>query len=149
MYLSIHTHAHITGTPHLLKDAFVLALSPCNDWRKQHNTRTFGQIENCIDDLLDGLLANLASTLWTVRMADARIQQAHIVVNLRNGSHRRTRIMRGAFLVDRDSGGETIDMINIRFLHFIEKLPRIGRERLNIAALPFGKNSIKSQATFT
>ncbi len=40
-------------------------------------------------------------------------------------------------------------MINIGLLHLIEKLARIGREGLDIAALAFGKDGVKGQATLT
>src|SRR5437588_11057102 len=54
--------------------------------------------------------------------------------------------MRRPLLVDRDSGGESVDMINIRVLHLVQKLAGIGRQGLDVTALPFGKNGVEGQA---
>src|SRR5260370_20143580 len=145
--LAIHAHTHIAGAPHLVKDMFMRALSLLYQRRKQHDTRTFKQIEDRIDNLLDSLLADLAPALGTVRVADTSIQQTQVIINLRYRPDRRTRVLYRPFLIDRESRGEAIDRIDIWLLHSIQELPRVGRQRLHIAALPFGKNGIKSEAT--
>src|SRR6266404_9162239 len=143
---AIHAHTHIPRTPHLLEEMFILAFTPGYQRRKQHDTRTLRQIEDRVDNLLDGLLAYLAPTLRTVRVADASIQQAQVIIHLRHRPDRRTGVVCRAFLVDRDGRGEAINVINIWLLHFIQELARIGRQGLDIAALSFGKNGIKGQA---
>src|SRR5260370_19213497 len=103
VYLAIHTNTHITRMAHLLKDTFVLAFAPCNKWSKQHDARTFWQIENRIYNLLYSLPAYLTSTFRAMWMSSTRVEQAHIVVNLGNSPNSRTRIMRSAFLINRYS----------------------------------------------
>src|SRR5260370_22752739 len=143
---AIHAHTHIPRAPHLLEEMFILAFAPGYQRREQHDTRTFRQIEDRVDNLLHGLLAYLASTLRTMRVADASIQETQVIIHLRPRPDRRTGVVRRALLVDRDARGEAIDMINIWLLHFIQELACIGRQGLDIAALSFGKNGIKGQA---
>ncbi len=143
---AIYAHTHIPRTTHLLKEMFILAFPPGYQRREQHDTRTFRQIEDRVDNLLHGLPAYLASTIRTVRVADASIQQTQVIIHLRHRPDRRTGVVRRALLVDRDGRGEAIDMINIWLLHFIQELACIGRQGLDIAALSFGKNGIKGQA---
>src|SRR5437868_14585100 len=80
-------------------------------------------------------------------MTNASIKQAHIIVNLGHGAHGRTGVMGRALLVNGDSGGETVDMVDVWFLHLIQKLTSIGRQGLDIATLPLGKNGVEGQAT--
>lgn len=56
--------------------------------------------------------------------------------------------MRGAFLIDGDSGGEPFDGVDVRFVHLTEELAGVGGERLHVAALTFGKNRVESQRGF-
>src|SRR5438128_3458073 len=84
---AIDAYTHIASTTHLLKDILVLTFTPLDQWGKQHDTRTFGQIEYGIDNLLNGLLAYLAATIGAVGMANACEQQAHIVVDLGDGAN--------------------------------------------------------------
>ena len=86
--VAIDTHAHIAGAPHLIKDRFICALMLLYQRRKQHDTRPFRQFEDRVDHLLDRLLADLAPTLWTVRMADTCIEQAQVIIDLRHRSDR-------------------------------------------------------------
>src|SRR5260370_9127178 len=144
---AIHAHTYKAGTPHLIKDLFIFALTPRYQRRKQHDTRTLRQVDDRVDNLLEGLLAELASRVRTVWMADTSVQQAQVIIHLCHRADSRTRIVCRPFLIDRESRGEAIDMINIWLLHFIQELPRIGRQRLDIAALSFGKNGVKGQAT--
>src|SRR5258706_3983190 len=144
--LAIDAHTYIAGTAHLLKDIFILTLTPLNEWGKQENARPLRQTKDRIDDLLDGLPADLAPTYRTMGMTNTSIEQAQIVIDLGNCANSRARVMGCTFLVDRDSRREAIDMIDIRLLHLIQKLAGIGRERFDIATLALGKNGIKSQA---
>src|SRR5260221_13949729 len=80
---AIHAHTHIPRAPHLLKNMFILAFPPGYQRREQHDTRTLRQIEDRVDNLLYGLLAYLASTLRTMWVADASIQQAQGIIQLR------------------------------------------------------------------
>src|SRR5262249_35235516 len=47
---------------------------------------------------------------------------------------------------DRDGRREPIDVIDVGLLHLAEELPGVGRERLDVAALPLGEDRVEGQA---
>ena len=53
--------------------------------------------------------------------------------------------MRGRFLLDRDRRRQALDVIDVGLFHDREELPRIGRQRLDVAALAFGINGVEGQ----
>src|SRR3546814_18168767 len=54
-------------------------------------------------------------------------------------------IARGGLLFDGDRRAEAVDMVDIGLLHQLEELPRIGRQRFDIAALALGIDRVESQ----
>ena len=80
--------------------------------------------------------------MWT---ADARIQDAQIVVNLRDRRHCRARIVGAGFLIDGNSRRETGYLIDIGLGHLVQELSRVRRKALDISALSFGKYRIESE----
>jgi hypothetical protein len=50
-----------------------------------------------------------------------------------------------AFLFDRDGGRETLDGVHVRLFHEPEKLPSVGGERLDVAALPLGVDGVEGK----
>ena len=78
-------------------------------------------------------------------LAGARKQQPQIVVDLGRGGHRRARIARGVFLPDGNRRRDAVDLIDVGLLHALEKLPRIGRQRLDIAPLPLRIDGVEDQ----
>ena len=75
--LAVDAHAHVAGAAHVLEDVLVLAFAPRDQRGEQQQARAVGQGGDGIDDLLDGLAADLAATLGAVWMANARVEQAH------------------------------------------------------------------------
>ena len=102
-----------------------------------------------IDHLRHGLRREFDAVLWAIRIAGARIQQAQIVVDFRHRAHGGARIVRGGFLLDGNRGREALDQIHVRLFHQLQELPRIRRERFDIAALAFGIQRIESERGFT
>jgi hypothetical protein len=54
----------------------------------------------------------------------------------------------GGLLLDRDGGRQAFDGFHIRLLHQFEELARIGRQRLDIAALAFGIDRVEGERGF-
>ena len=79
--------------------------------------------------------------------ADARPQQAHVVVDLGDRGDGRARVARGRLLLDRDGGREAVDMLDIGLLHHLEELARIGAKALDVAALALGIDGVEGEAT--
>jgi hypothetical protein len=71
-----------------------------------------------------------------VRIADAREQQAQVVVDLGDRADGRARVVRRRLLLDRDRRRQPFDQIDVGLFHQLQELPRVGRQRLDVAALP-------------
>src|SRR5580658_2782760 len=72
-------------------------------------------------------------------------QEAQKIIELSGSGHRGTGIARGVFLPNGDGWRDAVDFIDIGALHAFQKLARVGGERLDITALPFGVNRIESE----
>ena len=49
-------------------------------------------------------------------------------------------------LIDGDGRAQPLDLVDVRLLHQAEELARVGRERLDVAALPLGVDGVERQA---
>ncbi len=72
-------------------------------------------------------------------------QQPQVVVNLGDRPQRAPRIGRPGPLVDRHGRRQPLDRVNVGPLKLVEELPGIARKALEIPALAFGINRVKSQ----
>src|SRR5664279_3461331 len=70
----------------VLEDLLVLTFAPLDDRGKNLRARTVGQRFDFIDDLLGALSDDFRAADRTMRDADARVQEAQIIVNLGNGA---------------------------------------------------------------
>ncbi len=81
-----------------------------------------------------------------MRDADPGVQQAEIVIDLRDGPDRRARVFRCGLLIDRNCRGQPLDGIDIGLVHLAEKHARVRAETFDIAPLPLGIDGVKGQA---
>src|SRR5439155_1355051 len=61
----------------------------------------------------------------------------------------RPRVLRSRLLLDRDRGRQPLDRVHLGLLHLLEELARIGRERLDVAALALGIDRVEGQRRFS
>ncbi len=80
-----------------------------------------------------------------VKVRGPREQQLQIIVELGHGADCRARGAHRVGLVDRDRRRNAAYRVDLGLVHALEKLPRIGREGLDIAALTFRVNGVESQ----
>ena len=80
-----------------------------------------------------------------VRHADVREEQAQVVVDLGDGPDRRARVARRGLLLDGDRGRQALDQVDVGLLHLLEELARVRRQRLDVAALPFGVDGVEGE----
>ena len=83
-----------------------------------------------------------------MRDAHGGIDHPEVVVNLRDGADGGARGARGGFLLDGDRGGKAFDHVDFGAFHLIEKLARVGGERLHVTALAFGVDGVEGQRRF-
>jgi hypothetical protein len=84
-----------------------------------------------------------------VRCADRGVEQAEVVVDLRDGANGGARTAAGGLLLDGDSGAEALDGVHVRALDLVEELAGIGGEGFDVAALPFRVDGVEGQRGFT
>ncbi|MCY1229333.1 hypothetical protein D9M72_416970 [compost metagenome] len=123
----------------------VFALAAANERRKNVKARAFAEFQHAVDHLADRLAFDRKARRRRIGNADAREEQAHVVVDLGDRADRRARVARGRLLLDRDRRRQAVDLVDIRLLHHLEELTRIGRQALDIAALPFGIDRIEGE----
>ena len=123
----------------------VFAFPPARDRRQEIEPRAFGQRQHAIHHLAHRLALDGEPGRGRVGHADPRPEQPHIVVDLGDRADRRTRVLRGGLLLDGDGRRQALDMVDVGLLHHVEELPRIGRQRLDIAPLALGIDRVEGE----
>ena len=145
--LAVDARAHEALRAHLLEPFRMLALAASDHRREQHPGRFGRQREHVVDHLRDALRLELhVAVIGAVGGADARVEQAQVVVDLGDRADRRARVVRGRLLLDRDRRRQAFDRVDIRLLHHRQELARIRRQRLDVAALAFGVQRVEGEA---
>ena len=104
-----------------------------------------GRLQHVVDHLRDALRRERDAVLRAVRIADAREQQAQVVVDLGDGADGRARVVAGRLLLDRDRRRQALDQVDVGLFHQLQELPRVGRQRLDVAALAFGVERVEGE----
>ena len=124
----------------------VLAFSGPDDGREHLEPGTLLEFEHPVDDRLRGLPADRSPAHRAMRPTGAGIEQAEVVVDLGDGADCRPWVARGRLLVDRHRRRQPLDEVDVRLVHLAEELPRVRRQRLDVAALPLGEDRVEGQA---
>jgi hypothetical protein len=104
----------------------ILALAAAHDRGEQIMARAFGQRHHAVDHLADLLRLDRQAGGGRIGHADARPQQAHVIVDLGDGGDGRARVAAGGLLLDRDGRRQAVDMLDVGLLHHLEELARVG-----------------------
>ena len=123
----------------------VLAFAAAHDRRQEINPRAFGQRQDAVDHLRDGLALDRQTRRRRIGHADAGPEQPHIIVDFGDGAHRRARIARGGFLLDGNGRRQAVDLIDVRLLHHFQELPCVSGKAFDIAALALGIDRIEGE----
>ena len=145
---AVDLHALVALAQELGEFLLVFALAAAHDRRQHVDARAFGQRQHAVDHLRHGLAFDRQAGRRRVGHADARPQQAHVVVDLGDGADGRARVLRGGLLLDRDGGRQAVDLVDVRLLHHLEELPRVGRQALDVAALALGVDRVEGERGF-
>ena len=147
-HLGVDADADEAGASGVLEDLEVLALTVADERGEDHDALAFGQGEDGVDDLLDGLALDGAAAVGAVGQAGAGVKEAEVVVDLGLGADGGARVAAGATLVDGDGGGEALDVVDVGLLHLAEELAGVGGEGLDVAALAFGVDGVEGEGGF-
>ena len=144
--LAVHAGTDEAGAAGVVKDALVLALAVDDDGGEDHEAGVLVPVQDQVDHFLDGLGGEGFAAGVAVRLADARPEEAHVVVDLGDGADGGTGVVGGGFLVDGDGGGEALDLVDIGLFELAEELAGVGGEGFDVAALAFGVEGVEREA---
>ena len=143
--LAVDADADEPRSPGVLEDLLVLALATPHHRSQNLDSRAVGQVDDGVDHLLDGLALDGAAAGVAVRMTHSGEEEAQVVVDLRDGADGGARVAGDALLVDGDGGREALDVVDLRLVHAAEELPRVGGQRLDVAALALGVDRVEGE----
>jgi hypothetical protein len=143
--LAVDLHAREAVAAHLLEDVLELALAVADDRRVHREPCPLVEPKHLLDDLVERLACDRAPADRAVWPADARVQQAEVVVDLRHRADGRARIPRSRLLVDRDRRREPVDRVHVGLLHHLQELPRVCGQRLDVAPLPLRVDRVERE----
>ena len=129
----------------LAEEVDVLTLAGAHDRREHLEPGLLGQLEQPVDDLLRALPGDRLAADRAVRSPRAGEQEPEVVVDLGDGADGRPRVAVGRLLVDRHGRRQALDEVDVGLVHLAEELPRIGRQRLDVAALALGEDRVERQ----
>ncbi len=142
---AIDTDPAVALRVQLVEEVDELAFARAHDRREHLESQPLVHRQHLVDDLLRRLAGDPVAADRTVRGAGAGIQQAQVVVDLGDRADGRPRVAVGGLLVDGDRGRQALDEVDVGFVHLAEELPRVRRQRLDIASLPFGEDRVERQ----
>ncbi len=143
--LAVHARAGVALGLEVGEEVDELALSLAHQRRQHLEAAALRQLQHLVDDGLRRLARDRAAALGTVRLADAREEQAQVVVDLGDGADRGAGVARGRLLVDGDRGREALDEVDVRLVHLAEELAGVRGEGLHIAPLALGEDGVEGQ----
>ena len=143
----IHAHANQPALFQIVEHIAVFALPRADNGREDHEPIPRGQTRNLLDNLLRALTTDLLAAPRTMADANRGKEHAQIIVNLGHRAHRRARIVRGRLLLNGDARRQAANGVIFGLVLLPQKLPRVGRQALDIAALPLGIERVKGQRT--
>ena len=145
MHRAIDTQTHEALRFQFGKQVELLALAVGHDGREDHQLGVLGQCQHVIDHLGHALGLERLAVLRTVRRTGTGVEQAQVVVDLGDRANGGARVVAGSLLLDGNGRRQAFDQVDIRLLHQLQKLPRVGRERLDVTTLPLGIQRIEGQ----
>ena len=111
--------------------------------RQDHHCRSVRQLHQLFTDRLRTLRLKDFAAFRTVGRSGVGIEQTQVVVDLCHCRHRGPGIGTGCALFNGNGRGKSLNMIDFRLAHAVQKLARIGRKTFHIPALTFRIKSVK------
>ena len=148
MQLAVHPNL---AYPSSARSLNILPYSPLRPRTTGASTMKAGllrQLQHLLHHLLRRRGGDREAADVAVRPSGAGVQEAEVVVDLRDGRHRRARVVGGGLLVYGDGRREAVYVVHVRFVHLAEELPGVGREALDVAALSLGVDGVEGQGRF-
>ena len=146
--LAVHAHAHEALGLQFLEAVEVRSLLEFHQRGHDDDFRTFGQGEDVGDDFIGGARLDGASALWAIHLAEAGEEDAQEVVDFSDGADRGARVAARGLLFQRDGGGKSFDLVDVRLVHLREELAGVGGKGFHIPALAFRIDDVERECGF-
>ena len=143
--LAVHAHAHEALGLQFLEAVEVRSLLEFHQRGHDDDFRTFGQGEDVGDDFIGGARLDGASALWAIHLAEEDAQE---VVDFSDGADRGARVAARGLLFQRDGGGKSFDLVDVRLVHLREELAGVGGKGFHIPALAFRIDDVERECGF-
>ena len=143
--LAVDARAHEALLRELGEFLLMFAFSFAHDRREQRRACTLAEREHARRHLLHGLARDRLPALMAVSDSDTRKQQPQVIEQFGGGANRRARAAADGGLLDRDRRREPRNGFDFGPRQLIEELPRVGRERFDVAALAFGVERVEGE----
>ncbi len=121
------------------------SFSAAHQRREDGEACTVGMLHELLNDLLRALSRNRPPAAMTMRVADACVEEAQVVVNLRRRRDDRAWIRARRALLDRDGRGQSLNVFHVGLLHLFQELPRVSGKALDVAALALRVKRVERQ----
>ena len=120
-----------------------MAFAPFYNGSKYGKLFTRKVMNDSIQNLIFGLAYHFIARQIGECFACTRVQQAHEIVYLGNGTYRRAWITRSGFLFNGNYRAQAVDLVHIGALQVANKTAGISRKTFHVPALAFCINSIE------
>ena len=144
-HLAVDLDASEAVGAQLLEQLAVLTLAPAHHGSDDAEARARLELADVVDDLLHALPRDGPPAVGAVRVADAGVEQAEVVVDLGDGADGGPRVAGGRLLVDGDGRREALDAVDVRLVHLAQELARVGGQTLHVAALALGVDRVEGE----
>ena len=145
---AVHLHPGEAAALQFAQFLAVFALAVPHHRREQQQARAFRHRHHPVDHLADRLRLDRQPGCGRIGHAGTRPEQTHVVVDFRHRADGGTRVLAGGLLLDGNRRRQSLDRIDIRLSHQFQELPGVGRQALDVAALPLGIDRVERQRGF-
>ena len=114
-------------------------------WERDLDACAFGQLQDAVDGLADGVGTDLPVALGAMRPPYARPEQTEVIVDFSRGADGGAARLGRVLLLDRDGWRDAFHRIHIRLLHTLEKLLGVCGKRLHVPALTLGEKRVERE----
>jgi hypothetical protein len=143
--LAVDAHPRVSALCQVLEELAVLALAAPNHGRQHHEAGLLRELQHLFDHLLGGRGSHGEAADVAVGPPGAGVEEAQVVVDLRDRGDRGAGIVGRSLLVYGDCRGEAVYVIHVRFVHLAKELPRVGREALDVTPLSLGVDGVEGE----
>ena len=146
--LTVHTGIEVAFFNKTLEQFAVVSFTPADQRRQQRDLAPGKIAQDQVDDLRIGMVYHQFARDGRIGVRRPREKQAEKIVDLGHGADRRTGILVGRLLLDRNYRTEARDLIHIGTFHRADELARIGGKRLQVTALTLGIDRVEGERRF-